>query len=82
MTFAGTRYRTISVIRIRDVIVIRIEGPRTAVVPVGEDTLVIIHDRVVAVGGTIIRGGAMVIREAIGIRGAAMAIVMTRRGVV
>jgi hypothetical protein len=82
MTFVGIRYRITSVIRTHGVIVIRIEDRPTAVVAVVEATPGIIHGRVVAVARTIIRGAAMVIREAIGIHGGAMASAMTRRGAV
>jgi hypothetical protein len=68
MISAGIRYRITSGIRIRHI--------------PGVDMLVIIRGQVVAVVGTIIRRGAMAIREAIGIRDEVMVIAITRRGAV
>ena len=78
MTFVGIRYLITSVIRIRDVIVIRIGGLRIRVVV---DTPVITRGPVAVVVGILIRRVAMGIPAAIRIRGEAMAIAITRRGV-
>lgn len=78
MTSVGIRYRITSGIRIRGVIVIRIEDRRIQVV---EDTREIIRGLVVV--GTITRRAAMVIGlDAMEIRGGVMVIGITRRGVV
>jgi hypothetical protein len=78
MISAGIRYRITSGIRIRGDIGTGIEDRH---IP-GVDMLVIIRGQVVAVVGTIIRRGAMAIREAIGIRDEVMVIAITRRGAV
>jgi hypothetical protein len=74
MTSVGIRYRTTSGIRIRGVIVIRIDGRRIRVV---EDTRGIIRGLVVV--GTIIRRAMVIGLDAMRIRGGVIAI--TRRGV-
>jgi hypothetical protein len=78
MISAGIRYRITSGIRIRGDIGTGIEDRH---IP-GVDMLVIIRGQVVAVVGTIIRRGAMAIREATGIRVGGMGIAITRRGAV